>query len=246
MDTTIQLTTSTHTGSGSATPINFSSERYETSSSSVTIRWLSMIQSILVLLCFCGGLAETMIKCPHVTQSYADDEYQTVCVDVANIGQGMWCSIIPFAAAMWGLSASGTSPHSLWYRVYTGLCYVGSVSMGTLTLIEKSLMIPVQGYYHSLQIAISCASITASVLLFLSGCLSLFVSWCCEPKTLITNYEAAPPMRVGMRKSSTEHHLNEPSCTELTTGNNVVVITDEVSFDNEDYLKQEEILMKYY
>jgi len=160
------------------------------------IKRLGIGSVILSIIMFCGGIAEVAIN-PCITHGYSDygysnyrypyypyleDDFQT-CLSAYTIGQGIWCSIFPLIAGIFGIVAGRNAKNQAKIKLLMGFSIVGA-TFAFLLVVLQPIFLTLNLFRNTpgllaVQIIISSVAFVNFVLLIITTAYSFCLSNCC-------------------------------------------------------------------
>lgn len=158
---------------------NATKERARIRKQKTVVKWLARSELLFSIFCFCGGIAEaTMEGCV----TYPGSSY---CTYQETLGQGIWLSVFPFIAGIFGIYVSSKTATKVQIRLLMGFSIVGSISMIIMTFLEGAMM---RSYrpspFRTLQILLICVGSVNAILLITSACMSCCLCSCCQNRQI--------------------------------------------------------------
>jgi len=158
-----------------------------------TVRGLGFTTIVLSVILFCMSIAEVSIKACRkervydYSYEYYYDHYNltTRCYSNFSLGVGIWCSILPFIAGIFGVLAGSKSSSQCKNGLLIGFSIVGSVMSFVLILLQSDITVNHRWRtaetpaIFRLQIAILCTTGINFILLIISSALSCCLCKCC-------------------------------------------------------------------
>merc|ERR1712032_29944 len=117
------------------------------------------IQMFLSLFIFVGGIVEAAMAGRYCSQRkyknyYGHESYYPYeCYSNRTIGQGIWCSIFPFIAGIFGIVCSSKTATRKQNGLLIGFSVTGAVSSAIMLIFELIFLDYRFESYRSLQIA---------------------------------------------------------------------------------------------
>lgn len=127
------------------------------------VKVFAILEIIISLFTFCCGVVEVSMTGESCHGYYS-------CNEERSAGQGIWCSIFPFIAGIFGIVASKTYSKKLQIRLLLAFSIVGIIAMLILAILEMVYLHWRTGTFRMLQIVLfSAAAVNLFLLIFSSG-----------------------------------------------------------------------------
>merc|ERR1712032_281653 len=173
------------------------------------------IQMFLSLFIFVGGIVEAAMAGRYCSQRkyknyYGHESYYSYdCYSNRTIGQGIWCSIFPFIAGIFGIVCSSKSATKKQNGLLIGFSVTGAVFLGIMFISELILLGDRSRSYRSLQIALASTTGVNLILLIISASYGCCFA-CCYTSNQSQRHIAYIPNGSTPVQFSTQTMVNNP------------------------------------